>query len=129
MLPVNFITADQSDGVGPVDSDRRLETVGGPQGVRGTSRPWMDGVTSVQRCRGNVPATGTIRATSAVTLNGSATAPHPAKDVRHDDSQMYDRCAAIGTLAGADIGGGSGRPLPVLLMENSSLGPSSGAPS
>jgi hypothetical protein len=106
-----------------------LKRLGARRAYVALSRPWMDGVTSVQRCRGNVPATGTIRATSAVTLNGSATAPHPAKDVRHDDSQMYDRCAAIGTLAGADIGGGSGRPLPVLLMENSSLGPSSGAPS
>jgi hypothetical protein len=28
------------------------------------------------------PATGTMRATSAVALNGSATAPHPAKDVQ-----------------------------------------------
>jgi hypothetical protein len=28
------------------------------------------------------PATGTTRATFAVTLNGSATAPHPAKDVQ-----------------------------------------------
>ena len=28
------------------------------------------------------PATGTIRATSAVALNGSATAPQPARDVQ-----------------------------------------------
>jgi hypothetical protein len=28
------------------------------------------------------PAAGTMRTTSAVALNGSATAPHPAKDVQ-----------------------------------------------